>query len=83
MQRPTDKHQAESSGSLVEGWGRGWKIEGAREVKYITRRPTEPTTLSPWGLTETEQPNKEHAWTGSLLPDEASRLLIYHLCFSC
>ena len=37
------------------------ELEG---VKDTTSRPTEPTNLGPWGLTETEAPTKEHAWAG-------------------
>ena len=62
MQRHTFKHQVE----LGESCGRvGGRIEQAGErVKDTTRRPTESTNLSPWVLTETEPPNKEHAVGG-------------------
>jgi hypothetical protein len=32
----------------------GKGLKGARGVKDTTRKHTEPTNLSPWGLTETE-----------------------------
>ena len=38
--------------------------EGPELVKDSTRRPTVLTNLGPWGLTKTEPPTKEHAWTG-------------------
>jgi hypothetical protein len=35
------------------------RIERAGGIKHITRRPTEPINLGPWGLTETEPTTKE------------------------
>ena len=76
MQRPTAKHQAE----LKESCGRvGDRIERAGEVKDITRRPTESSNLSPWGLTETEPPTKEHACVGPRPPTHLQQ--IYSLVF--
>jgi hypothetical protein len=63
MQRPTAK---QSSGVLWKGEV-GGRIEGARGIKDTTRRSTESTNLSPWGLPEGE---KEHAWTGLGFPTQ-------------
>jgi hypothetical protein len=35
------------------------RIDGAREVKDTTRKPTELTNSGSWRLTETEPPTKE------------------------
>jgi hypothetical protein len=53
----TAKHQMELGES--NGRVRG-RIEGARMVKSTTKRPTEPTYLGPWELTEVEPSPKEH-----------------------
>ena len=51
---------SQSSGESCDRTGdRG---EQARGAKDTTRRPTESTSLGPWGLTETEPPTKEHTW---------------------
>jgi hypothetical protein len=42
-------------------------IEGARQVKDTTRRPTEPANLGQCGLTETEPPTEEHTQSGPRL----------------
>ena len=60
MQRPRAR-QAE----LEESCGReGKRIEGTREVKDTTGKPTESTNLDPWELPETEPPTKEHTQAG-------------------
>ena len=63
MQRPIAKHWTElgeSCGTVGEG------IEGAIEDMDSTRRTTKSTNLDSWGFPETEPPNKEHIWAGSL-----------------
>ena len=47
--------------------GKVWFV-GTRGVKDTTRRPTEPTNLGPWGLTETEPSTGENAWSGPRPP---------------
>jgi hypothetical protein len=64
-QRPTAKCQTE----LRESFGRvGDRTERAGGVKDTTRKPTESTKLSPWGLTETEPPTREHTGAAPRLP---------------
>jgi len=40
----------------------GRRIEGVREVKNFTRKPTESTNLGPYRLIESKLPTREHAW---------------------
>jgi hypothetical protein len=66
----TDAETHRQSVGRAQGllWKSRGRIEGARRVKGSTNRPTEPANLGPWGLTETEPPTKEHAWTGPRPP---------------
>ena len=58
MQRPTGKHWTE----LRESYGRvGGRIEATGGVRNSTGRSPESTNLDPWGLPETDPPNREHA----------------------
>jgi hypothetical protein len=48
-----------------KSYGRGGgKIEVAREVKDITRKPAKSTNLGTYGLADTEPPTRKHAWNG-------------------
>jgi hypothetical protein len=49
-------------------WRVGGRIEGPKEDRDSTGRPTESTNLDPRGLLETEPPIKERAWTGPRPP---------------
>jgi hypothetical protein len=54
-----------AASNIRESCGRvGGRSEQIRGVKDTTRRPTEPTNLGPWGLTETGPPTREHAEAG-------------------
>jgi hypothetical protein len=37
-------------------------------VKDTTRRPTESTNHTLWGITETKPPTKEHTYAGPMAP---------------
>ena len=43
-------------------------MESHEGVRNSTGRPTELTNLNPWGLSETEQPIKDHTQTGPRPP---------------
>ena len=59
MQKLLPKH------NLGKSYGRlGRRIEGPKEDKDSTERPTESTNLVLRGLPETESPTKEQAWAG-------------------
>ena len=64
-----EEAHSQTSGRAQESRGRvGDRIEQAEGVKDIKRRPTEPTNLGPWGLTEPGPPTREHAGPGSRPP---------------
>ena len=55
---------------LREAYGRvKRRIEGPKEYRDSTGRPTESTNLDPWGLLETEPPTKEHTQAGLRAPE--------------
>jgi hypothetical protein len=46
---------------LGDSYGRiGRRVAGPKGDRNSTGRPTESTNLDPWGLSESEPPNKEH-----------------------
>lgn len=65
MQTPTVKHYTE----LEKSCGRvGGRIEGPKEDKNSTRRPTNSTNLDTCGLPEIEPSTKEHTRAGPRHP---------------
>ena len=68
METDAETHSQRTSGHERVMWKPQGRIETASVVKDTTRRPTESTNLSPWGLTETELPTKEHAEPGPRSP---------------
>ena len=61
MQIPT----AENWTKVGDPYGRvGERIEGPVAYRNHTGRPTEPTNLDAWEISETEPPTKEHSLAG-------------------
>jgi hypothetical protein len=61
MENGAKIHSQISGGNWESCEKGGNRIEISRGVKDTTKRPTESTNLSPWGLTGTEPPIKECA----------------------
>jgi hypothetical protein len=53
------------------------RIEGLKEDRDFTGRPTESTNLNHWGFPEIEPPTKEGAWAGPSTTPQT------HICNIC
>jgi hypothetical protein len=72
MQRPTAKHQAKLGESCRRVQGRTERPEGSRIPQEDLQGQL--TSLSPWDLTGTEPPTKEHAGAGAKPPTRLKQM---------
>ena len=82
METDAETHSQTSGGDRGSRGRESGRIEGVRGVKDTLRRPTEPTNLGPWGLTEIEPLIKEQSGTGPRSPAHISRCAAWSTCGS-